>query len=376
VAKKQYKKGKKLLNDVARSKARQSLEVESEHALHDDERTDDGHNISHSTSYGTLNKLRRHSPSSPKGKNVPPITVDGAQKDGARSPTTTGGQTSSPTSEDSTTPMVRPPSPHIQKSGTARPRSASSKNIRQVLGTIRRGRRVTAESFDSDVLRKINERGYDESEYRFLNWLDSEIMKIDEFYKQKEEDAVHRYKVLSEQLDALRQLRESQIVTETAVQEQMGKRRSQVDTAASRWVQKPFERLRASFDGFSSAMPGADHERRAKHPELMAHPISTTTGYAEYRIAKRRLKRAVLEFYHAMELLKGYRLLNRTGLAKILKKFDKTTGRNISADYHERLKSAHFHKSEKLEEVMSHTEVPHSIPGYSSAGSLCTLFRA
>ena len=143
--------------------------------------------------------------------------------------------------------------------------------------------------------------------------------------------------------------------------------------ATSKWVQKPLNRIRASLDGLSSAMPGADHQRRAKHPELMPHPISTTTGYVEYRIARRRLKQAVLEFYRAMELLKGYRLLNRTGLTKILKKFDKTSGRHISADYNERLKAAHFDKSERLDDIMSHTEV-HLLNSCLTIGSLCSIF--
>src|SRR5437667_5708120 len=99
-------------------------------------------------------------------------------------------------------------------------------------------------------------------------------------------------------------------------------------------------------------MPAADHVQRAKYPELLAHPISTKTGYVEYRVARRRLKEAVLEFYRGMELLKGYRLLNRTALSKILKKFDKTSGRNISAQYNEKLKQMHFDQSDVLEHAM------------------------
>ena len=104
-------------------------------------------------------------------------------------------------------------------------------------------------------------------------------------------------------------------------------------------------------------MPAADHERRVKHPELMAHPITTKTGYVEYRVARRRLKQAILEFYRGMELLKEYRLLNRTGLEKILKKFDKIAGRKISGEYAEKLKSMHFDQSDELENLMNHTEV-------------------
>ena len=105
-------------------------------------------------------------------------------------------------------------------------------------------------------------------------------------------------------------------------------------------------------------MPAADHqERSAKDPELMAKPITTKAGYIDYRLARRRLKQAILEFYRGMELLKGYRLLNKTGLTKILKKFDKTTGRKISEEYAEKFKSRHFNQSGELESLLEKAEV-------------------
>ena len=115
--------------------------------------------------------------------------------------------------------------------------------------------------------------------------------------------------------------------------------------------------LRASFDRLSSPMAAADHERRAEQPELMARPITIKTGYTEYRVARRRLKQAILEFYRSMELLKEYRLLNRTGLEKILKKFDKTAKRKISGEYTEKFKSMYFEQSDELENLINCTEV-------------------
>jgi len=43
----------------------------------------------------------------------------------------------------------------------------------------------------------------------------------------------------------------------------------------------------------------------------------------DYKASRRRLKKAIFEFYRGVEMLQKYRLLNRTGFAKILKKFDK-----------------------------------------------------
>jgi xenotropic and polytropic retrovirus receptor 1 len=202
---------------------------------------------------------------------------------------------------------------------------------------------------------------FDESELDFLDWLDGEITKIDDFYQEKEHEAAERYKVLSAQLERLRILRETYKAAEgenDVSRSTSHATNAEGGAARSRsWVAKPINRIRASMDGINSAMPTSDHERRARDPELMAHPFSATTGYVEYRVARRRLKQAVLEFYRGMELLKGYRLLNRTGIGKITKKFDKTAGRRISPEYAEKIQTMHFDKSEDLTNIMDHTEV-------------------
>ena len=242
-------------------------------------------------------------------------------------------------------PIKPPHSPHM--------------SIRQVFDTFRRGRKGTMDSLDAPVL-SVQELDLDETEITFLNWLDEETKKIDEFYQQKEDDAAERYKLLSAQLEVLHRLKESYQGELQANSENSTPGLNGEDRPRTKMLWKQVDRLRASMDGLSSAMPGSDHERRAAHPELMAHPISTTTGYVEYRVARRRLKQAVLEFYRAMELLKGYRLLNRTGLTKILKKFDKTAGRRMSEEYMQKVKNMHFDQSESLERIMTATEVPRS----------------
>jgi len=261
-------------------------------------------------------------------------------------------------SEDSATPIVTPSSkPRGRKSTIGKFSSSQAAHIRQVIDSLKRtGRRGTMGSPEVVSLAKDHDLEYDEAELNFLQWLDSEIEKIDEFYKEKENDAAERYKLLSAQLEALHRLRETQRLESNETSQSVS-RAEPSDGHRTSWIPKPINKIRASLDGLSSAMPAADHERRAKNPELMAHPISTTTGYVEYRVAKRRLQQAILEFYRGMELLKGYRLLNRTGLSKILKKFDKTSGRKISPEYTEKLKSLHFDQSDSLEKIMDHTEV-------------------
>ena len=202
---------------------------------------------------------------------------------------------------------------------------------------------------------------FDRAELIFLHWLDAEIKKIDDFSREKEKVAMERYKLITAQLEALSQLRESHLTNEAnglfkAISTTESSRYHDRSGLRSTW-RTLMSKLHASLDRLCSAMPAADHERRVKEPELMAKPITSTAGYVEYRVARRRLKQAIMEFYRGMMLLKGYRLLNRTGLAKILKKFDKATGRNISGEYAEKLKLVHFYQSDELENLMDRTEV-------------------
>lgn len=204
-----------------------------------------------------------------------------------------------------------------------------------------------------------NRNEYSEAESKFLYWLDMEIKKIDDFYREKEKIASERYKYISVQLEALRQLGDSHITNETnklfqgTSHPEPSSRQNAFDLRTM-W-KTLMSKLHTSLDSLSSAMP-ADHARRVKRPELMAKPITTTAGYVDYRVARRRLKEAIVEFYRGMELLKDYRLLNRTGMTKILKKFDKVAGRQLSEDYAEKIRSMHFDQSQHLDSLMDRTE--------------------
>lgn len=323
--------------------------------------SEDGRSTHRSATYGTISKskspLRHRSPRRiPTTPHAPqPQTTEST----GPAPSIVSPETMASLSDDSSVPIVPPLAKLQGRKSTIGKFSDSQSHIRQVFDTFKRsGRKTTVDSLEGVSLSKSHDLEYDEAELNFLHWLDSEIKKIDEFYQEKENDATERYKLLSAQLEALRQLRETHRLESNETSQSVSRAEpSDGGFHRASWVKKPINRMRASWDGLSSAMPGADHERRAKHPELMAHPISTTTGYVEYRVAKRRLKQAVLEFYRGMELLKGYRLLNRTGLSKILKKFDKTSGRKISPEYTEKLKLVHFDQSDSLENIMDRTEV-------------------
>ena len=372
----QYKKGKKLLNDVKKARARRQQ-------LYSLPATPNGHEADsedrpatpRSMTYGAIHRTSSpHSIKSTKSMTSPAESGD-ANAVGVQADYPAGRPPSG--SDDSSTPIV----PSSKRGLRSRPTASNDiPKLQQVIDTLRRTRRGSKSRERMFV--KDDNFEFDESEIMFLHWLDGEIKKIDDFYQEKEHEAVNRYSVLSQQLDVLKRMRDNHGIPSSLPNSGDQSRGGSVSNAVGAledafvmaWG-KPVQRIRASWDGLHSAMPAADHQRRARqNPDLMAHPIGTAAGYAEYRVARRRLKQAVLEFYRAMELLKQYRLLNRTGLAKILKKFDKTSGRHLTPEYEQKLNSMYFNQSEVLETTMAETEVgPEEGQRLMFAGSLCEI---
>ena len=69
-----------------------------------------------------------------------------------------------------------------------------------------------------------------------------------------------------------------------------------------------------------------------------------------YRVDKRKLKHAFVEYYRSLELLKSYTLLNHTAFRKITKKCDKTMPGHSGADYfRDKVNKAYFVSSDILD---------------------------
>ncbi|KAL8966408.1 MAG: hypothetical protein Q9183_003385, partial [Haloplaca sp. 2 TL-2023] len=223
--------------------------------------------------------------------------------------------------------------------------------------------------------------GYKELDTRqaeFQKFLDSELNKIETFYKWKEHQASERLIVLRNQLHEMRDRRIEEV---RAMQKARDSQK------------KEQERLGAEgMDGGSNVFAniGSDSGPRVdwRHPIHTArgvghhigkntkalvnmdppnHGAKATDGQPHmdrrdfqrrsangneiaYRDAKRKLRLAMQEFYRGLELLKSYALLNRTAFRKINKKYDKVmearpTGRFMI----EKVNKAWFVQSEVLE---------------------------
>jgi hypothetical protein len=225
----------------------------------------------------------------------------------------------------------------------------------------------------------------------FFAWMDNELEKVETFYKSKEDEAGARLIVLRDQLHEMRNRRVQEVAeaqnakasrreSDRAPLELNGKvldiQSKQADTSnrlTSRdrlvsWLD-PIERV---LGGAKAAVMkpriGSNSEALQNlplSPELQAkQPVADNTvddrrdyirrphneHEVSYRVAKRKLKLALQEFYRSMELLKSYALLNRTAFRKINKKYDKAVDAHPPLRYmSDKVNKAWFVQSDVLD---------------------------
>ncbi|KAK0383528.1 hypothetical protein NLU13_9439 [Sarocladium strictum] len=193
-----------------------------------------------------------------------------------------------------------------------------------------------------------------ERETEFYDFMESELSKVESFYKMKEEQAGQRLNILREQLHEMRNRRIQEVadlqyhahIDHNQNGEGQGKRDQPVWNPLKAKLFGPGPNTKAlsamartpHLDGRRGGDASRDYIRRPED-----HDVS-------YRTAKRKLKLALQEFYRGLELLKSYALLNRTAFRKLNKKFDKAA--NARPPYrfmNERVNKAWFVNSDALD---------------------------
>ncbi|KID87626.1 exs [Metarhizium guizhouense ARSEF 977] len=195
-----------------------------------------------------------------------------------------------------------------------------------------------------------------EREREFYAFLDSELEKVESFYKLKEDQAGQRLALLREQLHEMRNRRIHEIASNRDNDPDNGQ---YTDAENSKdnlngWVQP----LKAKIFPL-----GPNSKAFRNMPNTPYLPASASAGDAtrdysrrrqkedvSYRTAKRKLKLALQEFYRGLELLKSYALLNRTAFRKLNKKFDKAVNARPTLRYmNEKVNTAGFVNSDTLD---------------------------
>lgn len=264
-------------------------------------------------------------------------------------------------------------SPQLQRSSSmpAHPSPHKQSLVSRML-TFRTRRNVTfdtSEEMPMEAYQDIEDRQND-----FFAYLDEQLKTVDDFYKEKEDEATKRLQVLREQLHIMRDRRMEEVMrghhqdalatatataTATAMAHdpaQNGDRKSSkskiseppwlhpldkaVDKAKRGHVGKTFQAMKEL--GTPSGPSAVDLYR-----DYTTKPASKDVPY---RTAKYKLKIALAEHYRGLELLKSYALLNRTAFRKITKKYDKMFTHSPGSKYmSEKVSTAYFVKSEVID---------------------------
>ena len=218
-------------------------------------------------------------------------------------------------------------------------------------------------------------REVDLRQAEFFNFLDDELDKIDEFYKEKETEATKRLKVLRDQLHIMRDRRVEELIQvrnekmrkksghvqnggpldpPSGSDEENGGKKSMWDHSFIKAVDKALETVNLSR--FGKKTKAMEHITTPNNPQPIDNTWNrdyvrrATVANIPYRAAKRKLKLAIQEYYRGLELLKSYALLNRTAFRKINKKYDKALNVRPSLRYmSEKVNNAWFVKSDVLD---------------------------
>ncbi|KAG0252375.1 hypothetical protein BG011_007016 [Mortierella polycephala] len=233
----------------------------------------------------------------------------------------------------------------------------------------------------------------------FFDFLDTQLETVNNFYQDKELEAVTKLRVIRQQLYVANEWKRR-------YDERMAKVEAEHGWYVSEWsrMRKGFDNLirtdvsgtedvtiapsKRSFQepeqGTSNvsnsantaigAQPGLRYrdiygltnnipeskqgtEESALQEELVLQEQENRRQHLNHKVARTRIKAALYEFYRSLEMIKNYKVLNHTGFSKILKKFDKTAGWKGSKPYiNSKLKPSYFMNSTIVQDLIAETE--------------------
>ncbi|KAF9434611.1 hypothetical protein BGZ76_007725 [Entomortierella beljakovae] len=267
-----------------------------------------------------------------------------------------------------------------------------------------RGIQVEGKSFDEIMDQLLDE------EKTFFRFLDTQLELIDDFYRDKELEAVTKLKVLKQQIfvaDEWKRRHDHKIAKAQAqkawYQNEWSRVRHEIgnlmaDTSVTHDVTLGLARANpesTSIHQNGNIVPSRDlsglgsstgigintedglRQRENRAGGKMQPPIDQMKYQSQlvvddeenrrqrmnHSVARTRIKTALYEFYRSLEMLKNYkvetgeRILNNTGFVKIMKKFDKTAGWKASKMFAaSKLRPAYFMKSNILDELLEEVE--------------------
>ncbi|KAJ5908461.1 hypothetical protein N7495_001143 [Penicillium taxi] len=268
-----------------------------------------------------------------------------------------------PDEEDYESPMddgVKSPSPVLARRNTDIASTKSNSNrtshlLRRVFSTTENdGSRKKSQA---DPVLEVQKR-----QDEFFLFLDTELEKIDSFYRMKEKEATNRLKILRQQLHVMRDQRLQEILVAKGAARRFSSESSNQqhgfihpsrlkDTITGKG--RIGKNSRALAEMATPRMNNAQDRESIQNRSDFMRREEPLNNEVSYRSAKRKLKHALQEFYRGIELLKGYAYLNRTAFRKINKKYDKAVNSRPPLRYmSEKVNSTAFVQSDVVDSLM------------------------
>ncbi|KAF9191532.1 hypothetical protein BGZ50_009299 [Haplosporangium sp. Z 11] len=233
----------------------------------------------------------------------------------------------------------------------------------------------------------------------FFHFLDTQLEMVNNFYRDKELEAVTKLRVIKQQLYVANEWKRRYDERMAKVEAEHGwyvsewsRMRKGLDnlirtdvsgtedvtiTPSKKSFQEPEQstsNMSNSANAGMAAQSGLRHrdihglantfpelkqgaEELAFQEELVLQEQENRRQHLNHKVARTRIKAALYEFYRSLEMIKNYKVLNHTGFAKILKKFDKTAGWKGSKPYIDsKLRPSYFMNSTIIQDLITETE--------------------
>ncbi|KAL5767859.1 hypothetical protein ACOSQ2_014642 [Xanthoceras sorbifolium] len=235
-----------------------------------------------------------------------------------------------------------------------------------------------SECYETTFLMTAAEEG-GACEQMFFTRLDDEFNKVDKFYRLKVKEVMDEAEILSKQMDAFIAFRtkaqkfHGAPVDSTPDNQPGASNNLQLDESSDHdkqinsTNQKIQEQKQKNFHGIEPVP--LDVLNRVKLNKTLETPYSIIKGFVNapkqteatfnkenLKEVEKKLKRAFIEFYHKIRLLKGYSFLNLLAFSKIMKKYDKITSRRASASYMKMVDNSYLGSSDELTKLMWRVE--------------------
>ncbi|CAM6035388.1 unnamed protein product [Sphagnum compactum] len=263
--------------------------------------------------------------------------------------------------------------------------------------------------YETELFGQIAQSDYDR---RFFASLDSQFNKVNEFYRNKEEEFVQYEMLLEKQIFALtgvkKLLKQKQILMEAQQYSYLDKNDELIDSIAKAtlaatsvtgvpWRRRTMDSWELAFGSNAGLIPsevaaGTLLTRASMYGSQIRWSIPQSASMAmisaisemlwedvfcqskrlmtdyigqediafsqkKVQSAADMLRVAFIDFYRGLGMLKSFSSLNMAAFAKILQKYEKVTGLFIAQSYMHHVDCAYINSSEKISQLMGKVEV-------------------